>query len=43
MHYLTARLDENAPRYAALLGGALDDAQQATAGLYRAGQDGEDS
>ena len=27
-----------APRYAALLGGALDDAQQATAGLYRPGR-----
>ena len=32
----------NAPRYAALLGGALDDAQQATAGLYRPGGGGED-
>ena len=42
MQYVRARLDQNAPRYAALLGGALDDAQQATAGLYRPGQDGED-
>ena len=33
MAYARARLDQNAPRYAALLGGALDDAQQATAGL----------
>ena len=41
MHYVMARL-ENAPRYAALLGGALDDAQQATAGLYRPGGGGED-
>ena len=40
--YVMARLDQNAPRYAALLGGALDDAQQATAGLYRPGGGGED-
>ena len=42
MAYVMARLDQNAPRYAALLGGALDDAQQATAGLYRPGGGGED-
>ena len=42
MAYVMARLDQNAPRYAALLGSALDDAQQATAGLYRPGGDGED-
>jgi hypothetical protein len=42
MAYVMARLDQNAPRYAALLGGALDDAQQATAGLYRSGGGGED-
>lgn len=42
MAYVMARLDQNAPRYAALLGSALDDAQQATAGLYRPGGGGED-
>ena len=42
MANVMARLDQNAPRYAALLGGALDDAQQATAGLYRPGEGGED-
>jgi hypothetical protein len=42
MNYVMARLDQNAPRYAALLGGALDDAQHATAGLYRPGDGGED-
>ena len=40
--YVMARLDQNAPPYAALLGSALDDAQQATAGLYRPGGGGED-
>ncbi len=42
MAYVRARLDQNGPRYAALLGSALDDAQQATAGLYRPGGGGED-
>ena len=42
MAYVMVRLDQNAPRYAALLGSALDDAQQATAGLYRPGGGGED-
>src|SRR5271166_4019354 len=41
LYRVLARLDE-ATRYAALLGGALDDAQQATAGLYRPGGGGED-
>ena len=41
LHHLTARL-ENATRYAGLLGGALDDAQQTTAGLYQPGESGED-
>ena len=42
MAYVMARLDQSAPRYAALLGGALDDAQQGTAGLYQPGGGGED-
>ena len=41
LYRVLARLDE-ATRWAALLGGALDDAQQATAGLYRPGGGGED-
>ena len=41
VHFVMARL-ENASRYAGLLGGALDDAQQATAGLYRPGGGGAD-
>jgi len=41
LYRVLARLDE-ATRWAGLLGGALDDAQQATAGLYRPGGDGED-
>ena len=41
LYRVLARLDE-ATRWAALLGGALNEAQQATAGLYRPGQDGED-
>jgi hypothetical protein len=41
MYHLVARL-ENATRYAGLLGGALDDAQQTTARLYQPGEGGED-
>jgi hypothetical protein len=41
LYRVLARLDE-ATRWAGLLGGALDDAQQATAGLYRPGGGGED-
>ena len=40
LRHVTARL-EDATRYAGLLGGALDDAQQATAGLYQPGGSGE--
>ena len=40
VHFVMARLEE-ASRRAALLGGALDDAQQATAGLYRPGGGGD--
>jgi hypothetical protein len=42
LYRVLARLDE-ATRWTGLLGGALDDAQQATARLSRVGQDGEDS
>ena len=41
VHFVLARLDE-ASQYAVLLGGALDECQQATAGLYRPGGGGED-
>jgi len=41
LYRVLARLDETT-RWAGLLGSALDDAQQATSGLYRPGQDGED-
>ena len=41
VHFVVAQL-EDASRYAALLGGTLDDAQQATAGLSRPVGGGED-